>query len=106
MFESKFETSFGPKARIYTLANCITSQAIENSKTIRNYLDQGKQNFNIGCIIANQYGIREMDCEDEKLRLIKEMPHVVPSIVAMKHKLRGHISAPSLSSGAGLAALG
>ena len=46
-----------------------------------------------------------MECEGEKLRLIKEMPHIVPSIVAMKHNLRGHISAPSLSSGAGLSAL-
>ena len=34
------------------------------------------------------------------------MPHIVPSTIAMQYNLRGHISAPSLSSGAGLAALG
>ena len=35
-----------------------------------------------------------------------QMPHIVPSTIAMQYKLRGHISAPSLSSGAGLSALG
>ena len=25
LFEKNYETSFGPKARVYTLANCITS---------------------------------------------------------------------------------
>jgi len=41
-----------------------------------------------------------------KLRLIKEMYHLVPSMVAVQHKLRGVIAAPSLSSGGGMAALG
>ena len=41
-----------------------------------------------------------------KLRLIKEMPHLVPSMVAVQHKLRGIVAAPSLSSGGSMAALG
>ena len=34
------------------------------------------------------------------------MPHILPSIIAMQHGLNGVISAPSLSSGGGMAALG
>jgi len=55
--EQKYITSFGQSARIYSLANCIVAQAIEDSKAMQHYLSQGNENFNIGCIIANQYGV-------------------------------------------------
>jgi 3-oxoacyl-[acyl-carrier-protein] synthase II len=34
------------------------------------------------------------------------MPHIIPSIMAMKFGIKGYVSAPSMSSGAGLQALG
>ena len=90
---------------MYTLANCIVSQAIEDCPSLKRYLAKGKDNYRIGCVIANQYGVQELGEKSHKLRLVKEMPHIVPSMIAMKYKIRGVIGAPSASSGAGLAAL-
>ncbi len=56
-FEDKYLTSFGKKAKIYSLANALIQQVIEDSPSLGNYLIEKKkkeeQNYNIGCIIAN-----------------------------------------------------
>ena len=101
--QGKYVTSFGPEAKTYTLANYVTSQALSDSPKMMDHLDS--HGDRIGCIIASQYGV-QTDATHGKLELVKRMPHIIPSVIALKHGFRGHISAPSLSSGAGLAALG
>ena len=51
-------TSFGPHARIYTLANAIVSQAVDDAPAFKSFLSTKQAalesgQFRIGCIIAN-----------------------------------------------------
>ena len=41
-----------------------------------------------------------------KLRLIKQMNHLLPAQIAMEHGLRGHVSATSMASAGGAIAIG
>jgi 3-oxoacyl-[acyl-carrier-protein] synthase II len=41
-----------------------------------------------------------------KLRLVKQMPHVVASSLAMEYGIRGHVSAPAGASVGGAMAMG
>lgn len=42
----------------------------------------------------------------DKLRLIKEMPHMVSALVAIEHGIKGHVSAPGCTSAGSALALG
>lgn len=60
-----------------------------------------------GCLIANQYGVQEIRHETAgKLRLVKQMPHVVSSMIALDYEIRGHTGSPSGASVGGMMALG
>ena len=65
-----------------------------------------EQRYKFGCIIANQYGVVSELLPGDKLRLIKQMPHMVAALVSIEHGIKGHISAPNASSAGSAAAIG
>jgi len=44
--------------------------------------------------------------QNDKLRLIKQMPHMLPAVIAIEHGIRGHVSAPSAASAGSAQAIG
>lgn len=78
--QGKYVTSFGPEAKTYTLANYVTSQALDDSPKMKEHLES--HGHRIGCIIASQYGV-QTDAMQGKLELLKRMPHIVPSVIAL-----------------------
>lgn len=117
----------GAKARNYTLANALVSQALEGT-ALQDYIsrksDKVLKNQNIGCIISNQYGhqtstyvehpehLKEsvmntpQSKKPDRLRIIREMPHILPSTISLIYGLNGVVAAPSMSAGGGMVALG
>jgi 3-oxoacyl-[acyl-carrier-protein] synthase II len=43
---------------------------------------------------------------NDKLRLLKTMSNMVPSLIAMKHQVSGHVSCVSMASASGAIAIG
>jgi 3-oxoacyl-(acyl-carrier-protein) synthase len=75
------ETSF--KTKIHSLAKALAIDVVEDAQIdLINQSDKDK--WRTGCLLANQYGVQEIRHETAgKLRLVKQMPHVVSSTVAM-----------------------
>ncbi len=98
------ETSF--KTKIHSLAaglaeDCVADAGIEFGRLSR------QDRWRTGCILANQYGCQEIRHETAgKLRLIKQMPHVVASSIAEKYGLMGHVAAPGGASVGSMMAVG
>jgi 3-oxoacyl-[acyl-carrier-protein] synthase II len=89
------------KHPVYDLALELAQQAMDDAA-----IPAAKEGSNqFGCIIANQYGLQALPAPG-KLRLILEMPHMVPAIVAIEHGIKGHISAPSAASAGSAQAIG
>lgn len=98
------ETSLNSK--IHSLAKALAVDVIEDAD-IDLAGQSDRDSWRTGCLLANQYGVQEIRHEDAgKLRLVKQMPHVVSSMIAMDYKIRGLTGAPSGSSVAGLMAIG
>eukprot|EP00347_Sterkiella_histriomuscorum_P013040 403366246 len=96
------ETSFGD-TRIFSLANTVTKEAIQDAK-----LDfDGMNRSRVGIVLANQFGALEnYNKPNDKLRLLKTMNHMVPSLLAIQHQLKGPVSAVSMASSSGTIAIG
>lgn len=98
------ETSL--KTKIHSLAKALAIDVLEDAKIDLNG-QSDKDKWRTGCLLANQYGVQEIRHETAgKLRLVKQMPHVVSSAIAMDYEIRGHTGAPSGASVAGMMAIG
>jgi len=98
------ETSL--KTQIHSLAKALAVDAIEDAD-IDLMGQSNADKWRTGCIMANIYGVQEIRHETAgKLRLLKQMPHVVCSLICLDYGIRGHISAASGASVAGAVAIG
>lgn len=60
-----------------------------------------------GILISNQYGVQEVDAgSGGKLRLIKQMNHMISAQIAMEYGIKGHVSGSSMASAGGAIAIG
>ena len=59
-------------------------------------------------MFANQYGVQEVSPGEDagKLRLIKQMNHMLSAQVAMDHGFKGQVSGTSMASAGGAIAIG
>lgn len=58
-------------------------------------------------MLANQFGALENFMKpNDKLRLLKTMNHMVPSLLAIQHQITGPLGATSLASASGAIAIG
>ncbi|CDW72602.1 3-oxoacyl-(acyl carrier protein) synthase ii [Stylonychia lemnae] len=98
----KYQTSFGD-ARIFSLANAVTLEAIEDAKLNFDQVNRTR----VGVVLGNQFGVLEnYNKPNDKLRLLKTMNHMVPSLIAINHQLKGPVSAASTASSSGGVAIG
>ena len=69
-------------ARIFSLANAVTSEAISDANLQFDKMNRDR----IGILLANQFGVLEnFNKPKDKLRLLKTMNNMVPSMLAMQH---------------------
>ena len=90
------------------MAKAIADQAMEDAELNLESLDQREQRRS-GCNIANQFGVQEpLPPSDKpgKLRLIKQMNHMVPCLLAIDYKFKGSVGYASMASAGGAIALG
>ena len=103
----KIEYSYTPaweiKDKIVTLANCIVSEAVKDSPTLRKVLRANKNLDRIGVLIANHHGIHHGQNEYDDQ--VPEMSVLVPKWVAFKYHVSGCIAAPAMAGGGDMSAL-
>lgn len=94
------------KSKVHSLAKALAEDCLDDAKI--DLLGQTRAaKWRTGCIIANQYGVQDIRHETAgKLRLVKQMPHVVSSTLALDYEIRGHTGSPSGASVAGMMAIG
>ena len=81
------ETSMNSK--IHSLAKALAVDLFEDAQFNPRSLTD-KEKWRTGCLLANQYGVMEIRHETAgKLRLVKQMPHVVSSMIALDYEIRG-----------------
>lgn len=94
------------KSKIHSLAKALAVDCIEDAK-IDLVGQSDRDKWRTGCLLANQYGVQEIRHETAgKLRLIKQMPHVVSSAIAMDYEIRGTTGSPAGASVGGMMAIG
>jgi 3-oxoacyl-(acyl-carrier-protein) synthase len=94
------------KTKVHGLAKALAVDCLEDAKMdLKSQSDKDK--WRTGCIIANQYGVQDIRHETAgKLRLIKQMPHVVSSVLALDYEIRGHTGSTSGASVGSMMAIG
>lgn len=100
-----YPTSFNEP--IYSLGSAIIEQTVADANLQENQLSE-RELRKTGILIANQYGVQEVgkDKDPGKLRLIKEMNHMLPASAAMKYGFKGHVGTTSMASAGGGIAIG
>jgi len=98
------ETSM--KSKIHSLAKALAVDLFEDAEfNPRSLTDREK--WRTGCLLANQYGVMEIRHETAgKLRLVKQMPHVVSSMIALDYEIRGQNGSPAGASVGSAMAIG
>jgi len=94
------------KTKVHSLAKALAVDALEDAK-IDLVGQSNRDKWRTGCIVANQYGVQDIRHETAgKLRLVKQMPHVVSSVLAIDYEIRGYTGSPSGASVAGMMGIG
>ena len=92
---------------IYSLGSAIIAQTLRDAAWKEAQLNE-RELRKTGILVANQYGVQEVgkDKEAGKLRLIKEMNHIVPAQAAMAYGFKGHVGMTTMASAGGGIAIG